>query len=175
MTPAERIRAAGFDLRVEAGRLVVSPFSKLSRLHRSYLTQYRDEIVAELLAAGPAANAPQALPPELVSAALAVCRLYGDSETSQEAMLADLAEHPPGHWPALTEHFRAKLTPVACTSCRHARPHPHPAALSCATGVDAGNAVGGWWATDQHLCPWRPREATGSGPAPGPPGPPFSE
>jgi len=48
----------------------------------------------------------------------------------------------------------ARLEPVTCATCRHARRHQHPMVATCAAGVDSGTAVGGFWATDRHLCDW---------------------
>lgn len=58
-----------------------------------------------------AANDPPRLPDGLARAALAVCRLYGDGEDQQQAMLDDLAVHPPESWNALAAHFEGQLPP----------------------------------------------------------------
>jgi len=43
-----KMKAAGFKLTVEAGRLVVSPASRLTTEQRAWIRAHRDEIVAEL-------------------------------------------------------------------------------------------------------------------------------
>lgn len=52
MSPLECIKSAGFDLRVEAGRLVVSPFSKLTEGQLAWLRSHKAEILDTLRQTG---------------------------------------------------------------------------------------------------------------------------
>ncbi len=158
-----KISQAGFVLTVEGGALMVEPFSRLRDDQAQWLRHHKPEIIAALLASVAAggndltpANDPlaveRALPADLVQAALAVCKAYGDGKAAQDELLDDLRHYPPQHYPALAEHFRAKLTPVRCMDCHHARIDGGIA--HCKAGVESGLPVGGYWATDTHPCPW---------------------
>lgn len=51
-------------------------------------------------------------PTRLAIAAVRVCReIHGDSDEQVQAMLDDLASHPPEDWDALTQHFEVQLSP----------------------------------------------------------------
>ena len=95
---------------------------------------------------------PGTLPADLTHAALAVCKAYGDGEAAQAAMLVDLRHYPPGQYPALTAHFRAKLRPVRCVDCAHA--DIDAGIAKCRAGVEAKLPTQGYWYTDAHVCPW---------------------
>ncbi len=161
-----RIRESGFTLTEVDGNLAVSPAARLEPGQRRYIVDHKADLVAalraseSLLPAGPAgndiepANHRHQVPPDLEQLALVVCKLYGDTNRDKADMLADLAGYPPDAWPALAAHFQRKLDPVACATCRHARRHQHPMLAACTAGVDSGTVVGGYWATDRHLCAW---------------------
>lgn len=95
---------------------------------------------------------PSALPPELVCAALASCKAYGDSKAAQDELLEDLTLYPPEEYPALVEHFRSKLNKVRCVDCMHS--DITAGIARCRAGVDSKLPIQGRWATDAHICPW---------------------
>lgn len=117
----EKVRAAGFDLAAEGDRLLVCPVDRLSDEQRQFLRAHKTEILAALQSPGSvldadgghdlaAANCP--LSARLAIAAERVCReVHGDSDGQVQAMLDDLASHPPKDWDALTQHFEAQLSP----------------------------------------------------------------
>ena len=102
------------------------------------------------------------LPARLVNAAVRVCReIHQDTEEAVQAMLSDLTWSDPKDWAALIDHFEAQLPPAprkpipsmgTCSGCRHAEYRDHPAIAYCKVGVESGIPIGGWWATDEHLC-----------------------
>lgn len=205
----EKIRSAGFDLRADGDRLLVSPVDQLSDGQRQFLRSHKAEILDTLRQSGrvmeagqggqdvPPANDPDqgrvtvhvpslrlangravacdlsvpanrlpelekalgiqhqtpgTLPPELVHVALAICKAYGDGDAHQAAMLEDLRHYPPAQFPALLEHFRAKLAPVRCVDCTYALIDAGIA--QCRAGVESGLPIRGYFYTSPHVCPW---------------------
>lgn len=116
-----KVRAAGFSLAVDGGRLLVSPVELLSDTQRQSLRARKSELIAALQSPGTilgadcghdlsAANCP--LPARLATAAERVCReVHADSDDQVQAMLDDLVVHPPESWNALAEHFEGQLPP----------------------------------------------------------------
>lgn len=104
-------------------------------------------------------KSPSVLPPGLVHAALAACKAYGDSKADQDALFEDLSYNPPEEYPALLEHFRAKLIPVRCMDCHHAEVSAGIAKRLA--GVDSQLPIKCRWATDLHICPHysKPRDS----------------
>ncbi len=129
------IRRAGFTLAEVGGNLAVSPATRLEPGQRRYIVDHKAELAAALrasealLPAGPAGN---------------------DIEAANHRHRVPSELEPL----ALAAHFQRKLEPVTCATCRHARRHQHPMLAACTAGVDSGTVVGGFWATDRHLCAW---------------------
>ena len=119
--PIHKIRDAGLTLVPDGDRLLVSPEEQLTPERLSLLREHKLERLAALRNPGSlldadgghdlaAANCP--LSARLAIAAERVCReVHGDSDGQVQAMLDDLASHPPKDWDALTQHFEAQLSP----------------------------------------------------------------
>ena len=139
-----------------------SRFSQKSHSHPSEinLDQSLSRLILEPSLSGndqgghdlPPANDPSALPPDLVHAALAACRAYGDGKAAQDELLEDLTHYPPEQYSEIAAHLRSRLNKVRCADCMHSGILAGIA--KCRVGVESGLPISGRWATDLHICPW---------------------
>lgn len=167
-----RIRQAGFTIGLMDGNLAISPASSLSDGQRQWIRDHKPELVSALRSPGaeidsgqgghdiaPANDQPLTLPCSLERAALALCDSYGDTASQKAEMIADLKHYSAESWPWLEAYFNETLVlmdlerippMVRCADCKRA--NVTKGIACCTVGVESGLPIGGFWATDRHLC-----------------------
>ena len=87
---------------------------------------------------------------------------YGDTAEQWAELLEDLLHHDPATWPKLERYFAGRAIEleteadagtrmVRCADCRNSTTSNGIA--RCGAGVESGLPIGGFWASDRHLCP----------------------
>jgi hypothetical protein len=147
-TYIHKVRSAGFDLRADGDRLLVSPFDQLSDSQRQFLRDHKPAILAALRSPGAILDDGQS---------------GNDIEVANQEPILATAYTPAGDLvmvPATSAAHAAwieRMNPppvpvpmVRCADCQRATITNGIAA--CGAGVDSGLPIRGHWATDTHPC-----------------------